>query len=100
MNQTPPGVPLGEPLRRKLWIRVLLMLLMAVAFQLAAWVLVAVAVLQLVLVAVADEPNARLRSLGGNLGAYLLQIAEFVSFSSDELPFPFNDWPHRERSQF
>ena len=78
---------------RKLWLRALLMLLFAVAFHLAAWVLVAVALLQLVMRAVTDSPNARLSSLGRSLGHYLRQIAEFVSFGTESAPFPFNDWP-------
>lgn len=78
---------------RRLWVRVLLMLLFAVAFHLAAWVLVAVALLQVVMRVATDSPNPRLCSLGASLGRYLLQIAEFVSFGTEELPFPFNDWP-------
>ena len=78
--------------QRSIWLRVLLMLLMAVAFQLAATVLCALAVLQFVL-ALVSVPNARLRHFGSTLGRYLGQIASFVSFASEETPFPFNDWP-------
>lgn len=81
---------------RKLWVRALLMVLMAIAFQLTAWVLVAVAVLQLVFAVFADEPNERLRTFGRSLGAYLRQIAAFGSFASEDLPFPFADWPRPE----
>ncbi len=79
--------------RRKLWVRALLMLLMVVAFQLAAWLLGAVAVLQLLFAVFADEPNARLRRFGRSVGAYLQQIAAFGSFATEDLPFPFSDWP-------
>jgi hypothetical protein len=78
---------------RNLGVRALLMLLMAVAFQLAAWVLGCVAVLQLVLAAVTDSSNERLRGFGATLGRYLRQIAEFVSFGTENVPFPFSDWP-------
>lgn len=78
---------------RKLWLRTLQMLLMCVAFQLAVWLLVVVAVLQLVLAAATDGPNDRLRSLGGSIGRYLRQIADFVTFGTEQVPFPFSDWP-------
>jgi hypothetical protein len=78
---------------RNLGVRALLMLLMAVAFQLTAWLLVGVAVLQLVLAAVTDGSNDRLRAFGRSLGLYLRQIADFESFATEELPFPFSDWP-------
>ena len=81
---------------RKLPMRALLMLLMCLAFQLAAWVLMAVAVIQLCFAAFSDEPNPRLQSLGRSLGRYLGQIAAFVAFSSEALPFPFADWPPAE----
>ena len=81
------------PPPRKLWMRALLMLLMCLAFQIAAWVLIIAAVLQFCFAAFSDEPNPRLQSLGRSVGRYLGQIAAFVSFSTETLPFPFTDWP-------
>ena len=81
------------PPPRKLWMRALLMLLMCLAFQIAAWVLIIAAVLQLCFAAFSDEPNPRLQSLGRSVGRYLGQIAAFVTFSTETLPFPFTDWP-------
>src|SRR6185369_4816447 len=78
---------------RSLGIRALLMLLMLIAFELTKWVLLGVAVLQLVLSVATDSANDRLRSFGGALGRYLGQIADFVSFRTEDLPFPFSDWP-------
>lgn len=77
----------------KLWVRALLMILLAGAFQLAASILLFVAVLQLVLAAATDKPNGRLQHFGRCLGRYMAQIADFESFGSEELPFPFSAWP-------
>ncbi|MBH2019888.1 DUF4389 domain-containing protein [Polaromonas sp.] len=81
------------PPPRKLWVRALLMILLAAAFQLAASVLLFVAVVQLVLALTTGAPNARLQQLGRSLGRYLAQIASFESFGSEALPFPFSAWP-------
>lgn len=81
------------PPPRKLWVRALLMLLMCVAFQIAVWVLVAVAVLQLGFALFTDQPNPRLQAFGRSVGRYLGQIAAFESFATEDLPFPFSDWP-------
>lgn len=78
---------------RKLWVRALLMLMMCVAFQLATWVLVAVALLQLGFAIFTDESNPRLQGFGHSVGRYLAQIAAFASFATEALPFPFSDWP-------
>ena len=88
MNQE---IALASP--HKLWVRVLLMILLAAAFQLAASILLFVAVLQLVLAAATDGPNGRLKHFGRSLGRYLAQIADFESFGSEDLPFPFSAWP-------
>jgi hypothetical protein len=83
--------PSSEP--RKLWVRLLLMVLMAAAFQLAASVLFFVALLQLLLAVASDAPNARLRLFGRSLGRYLAQITDFECFGTEALPFPFSEWP-------
>ncbi|MDQ3060986.1 MAG: DUF4389 domain-containing protein [Pseudomonadota bacterium] len=85
MNALPPP--------RKLWVRLLLMLLLAAAFQLAASVLLFLAVVQLALAVATGAPNARLQHFGRSLGRYLGQLADFESFASEELPFPFSEWP-------
>ncbi len=90
-EQLPP-LPSQVP-TRKLWVRVLLMLLMGAIFQLACAVLGGVAVVQLLIVVATGEANERIRSFGISLGRYLAQIAEFESFGTQELPFPFADWP-------
>lgn len=79
--------------KRSLWVRVLLMLLMGLAFHIAITILGALALVQLLFAAVSDGPNERLQHFGRGLGQYLRQITDFVSFASEEVPFPFSDWP-------
>ena len=81
------------PEPRKLWVHALLMLLMCAAFQLAAWILVLTALVQLVFAIFNDEPNRRLQRFGSSVGLYLTQIASFVTFATEVVPFPFSDWP-------
>lgn len=87
MNNTPTTAP-----QRNIWLRAVLMLLMGIGFQLAATLLGVLAVVQFVL-ALIHAPNTRLSQFGRSLGQYLRQIADFVSFTTEEVPFPFNDWP-------
>lgn len=78
---------------RSIWMRGLLMILMALTYQLASTLLVCVAVIQFVLALVSDGPNSRLMGFGRSLGRYQAQIANFVSFATEEPAFPFTDWP-------
>ena len=62
-------------------------------FQFSAWILVLTALVQLVFAIFNDEPNRRLQLFGSSVGLYLTQIASFVTFATETLPFPFSDWP-------
>jgi hypothetical protein len=86
-------VPATVPAKRNIWLRGLLMILMAIAFHIAGMLLAVGAVIQFVLALVSEGPNARLIGFGQSLGRYLGQVADFVSFATEEVPFPFSAWP-------
>ena len=79
--------------KRNIWLRGFFMLLMALVYHVAGTVMFIVAFIQFVMVLLSDTPNARLVSFGRSLGRYLQQIAYFLTFANEEMPFPFNDWP-------
>jgi len=79
--------------KRNLWIRGLFMLLMLLAYHVCATLLCIIAFIQFVVMMLSDTPNERLVAFGRSLGGYLLQIANFLCFSTEEMPFPFSDWP-------
>lgn len=86
-------IPAPADSKRSIWLRGLLTLVMAVAFHISGTLLCLAAIIQFVLALVSDTPNARLVSFGQSLGVYLNQIASFVSFATEEAPFPFSAWP-------
>jgi hypothetical protein len=79
--------------KRSIWIRGLFMVLMAIAFHISGMLLAVGAIVQFVLALVSDGPNARLIAFGQSLGRYLGEIASFVSFATEDVPFPFSVWP-------
>ena len=90
MTDTTPATTSGK---RNIWVRGLLMLMMAIAFHISGMLLALGAIVQFVLAVLSDGPNARLLAFGRSLGGYLGQIADFVSFATEDVPFPFGDWP-------
>ena len=82
---------------RKLLVRGFYMLVMALAFHVSWTVMLVVAVIQFVIAAFDDNPNDRLTAFGRSLGRYIGQIGGFLTFASEEVPFPFSDWPSGER---
>lgn len=59
-------------------------------------VLLLVMLVQTVLNIFSGEPSTSIKVFGKSLGIYLQQISEFLSYASDEKPFPFSDWPTTE----
>lgn len=82
--------------RQNIWVRGFFMLLMVMALQVSGTLLLVVAVVQFVMRFLNDKPNVRLLGFGRSLGRYLQQIADFLTFGSEKIPFPFNDWPTKE----
>ena len=79
--------------KRKIWVRGFFMLLMALVYQVTGTVMFIVTIIQFVLALLSDEPNDRLVSFGRSLGKYLQQLAHFLTFASEQVPFPFSEWP-------
>jgi hypothetical protein len=88
-----PDTPDSAHDKRSIWVRGLLMILTALAYYISGTLLAIGAIIQFVLALVSDGPNARLIGFGQSLGRYLGQIADFVSFATEEVPFPFSPWP-------
>ncbi|HEY6094793.1 MAG TPA: DUF4389 domain-containing protein [Gallionellaceae bacterium] len=79
--------------KRNIWLRALFMLLMGLAWHVSSTLLFFVTLFQFILVLLNDTPNDRLVAFGRSLGRYLQQIALFLTFASEEIPYPFGDWP-------
>lgn len=78
----------------KHWMRLVLMLLMfMILFYLVKFIVSITLIVQWVLVLLSGTPNERLKSFTKSLNRYGYQIMEFISFNSDERPFPLSDWP-------
>lgn len=79
--------------RKDTWIRLLYMVLFAVALYLLQFIVAAVAALQFLLTLLTGAENTRLCTLGRELGSYLKEIVEFVTYGTERRPFPFSAWP-------
>ncbi|MFC1680322.1 DUF4389 domain-containing protein [Pseudomonadota bacterium] len=78
---------------KSVWKRGLFMLLFALLYGIAEIVLVAVAVFQFGHALFTGRPNANATTFGYSVGRYIFDITKFVTFNSDERPFPFAPWP-------
>lgn len=75
------------------WERALYMLLFGFIGYFAFWVIVLIAIVQLVVTLVNKVPNEDLLTFGRNLTEYLKQITSYLGFASEEKPCPFSPFP-------
>ncbi|QIH07039.1 MULTISPECIES: DUF4389 domain-containing protein [unclassified Pseudomonas] len=74
-------------------LRVLWMLVFALVWQVAQFLLGALVVVQLIYRLVYGAPNAGMMNFGDSLSQFLAQIGRFGSFHTEQKPWPFADWP-------
>jgi hypothetical protein len=75
------------------WLRLLFMVLFLVLWGISRVVVLAVVVLQFLWVLTRGETNPQLTGFGQSLATYTYQIVLYLTFSTEERPFPFADWP-------
>lgn len=92
-NSTPPEDVTEHLKSRNTWLRLVFMLVFAVIFYISEFVMFAVAALQFLWKLFTGEVNERLTAFGANLAEFMRRIVLFLTFNSDEMPFPFSDWP-------
>ncbi len=73
------------------WLRLLFMILFLALWGISRIVVLAVVVLQFFWVLIRGETNARLAGFGQSLATYTYQIVLYLTFSTEERPFPFSD---------
>ncbi len=76
------------------WLRLFFMIVVILLAGVSRVVLGAVVVLQFFYVLFTGETNQRVGQLGLELATYTYQIIRYLTFNTEERPFPFDlDWP-------
>ncbi|MFC1536299.1 DUF4389 domain-containing protein [Pseudomonadota bacterium] len=75
------------------WVRLLFMVLFAVLYWVAEVVLAVVVLFQFLSVLFTGQKNEKVLSFGAQLSTYAYQIFRYLTYNSEEKPFPLGDWP-------
>jgi len=78
---------------RSTWVRLLFMILFTAIWSVSRLVVAAVVAIQFFIVLFTGASNSRLRTFGQSLATYSYQLVAYLTFVTEEQPFPFNDWP-------
>jgi len=74
------------------WERALYMLLFIFVYSIAEIVLGALVLIHFILVLVHGKPDERLRAFGADLSHFIYQVFLFLTYNTEEKPFPFKAW--------
>jgi hypothetical protein len=77
----------------KHWLRLIFMLLFAAILQLASIIMWILVIAQFIFSLITGEDNPNLRKFGHSLSIYIFDTLKFLTYASEEKPFPFSDWP-------
>ena len=78
---------------RSTWMRLLYMILFVVAFNVAELVIAFVVLTQFLFKLMSGRPLDQLIVLGDSLSSYIGEIVRFLTFRSEDMPYPFVKWP-------
>jgi hypothetical protein len=77
----------------KHWLRLLFMLVFGAVLQVASIIMWGLVIAQFIFSLITGEDNAQLRKFGHSLSIYIFDTLKFLTYASEEKPFPFADWP-------
>ncbi|MCK5364331.1 MAG: DUF4389 domain-containing protein [Gammaproteobacteria bacterium] len=81
------------------WLRVFFIVVFAFVYWVVNWVLAAVVLVQVLWSLITANTSEQLRAFGASLGEFLRQIVRFMTYNSDDMPFPFADWPKPDQDE-
>ena len=83
-------------IRGDIWLRLLYMILFAIAFGIARFIIVVTVVFQFFTILISGRANEPLLRFGNSLSIYVGEILDFQTFNTELQPFPFSPWPDEE----
>ncbi|MDO3384130.1 DUF4389 domain-containing protein [Gilvimarinus algae] len=75
------------------WMRLVFMLLFSVILYVAGIVMSILVIVQFIFALITGKDNPNLRQLGDSLSQFIYAALRFLTYNTDEKPFPFADWP-------
>lgn len=75
------------------WTRGLYILLFIFIYSIAELVVYAVVVFQFLFSLFTGTRNEQLLVLGKNLSTFIYEVLQYITYTSDDKPYPFGPWP-------
>ncbi|HYW92456.1 MAG TPA: DUF4389 domain-containing protein [Gammaproteobacteria bacterium] len=84
---------------RAAWLRLFYIVLFAVILYVASAVLAVAVIIQFGFVLLTGRSNGNLARFGRTLARFIADVVLYMTFNTDDRPFPFSEWPTAEASR-
>lgn len=81
------------------WMRLLFIVILYALYGVARVVLFFIVVFQFLATLFTGSTNERLLVFGKQLSEYIYQLVQYLTYTSDDKPYPFTDWPAGDTSK-
>ena len=78
---------------RSMLSRFLYMVLFMIVYSLSESIIFVISLVNLLFAVFRDGPHPGVTRFGRQIAEYVQQLVRFLSFDTEELPFPFGKWP-------
>lgn len=93
MEKTSPSNETMQQLREpSKWLRILYMVLFLIAYAIAEIILTAIVIVQVIMNLLTGNINERLRHFSNELSLYVYDTLRFLTYNTEDKPFPLSDW--------
>ena len=79
------------------WLRLLWMVAFSFVYYVAIGILWLIVVTQFLFALFTNSPNENILKLSNGFRNYMVQILDFITYQSDDKPFPFSDFPKSKK---
>lgn len=79
------------------WLRLLWMVAFSFVYYIAIGILWLIVVTQFLFSLFTNSPNENILKLSNGFRNFMVQILDFITYQSDEKPFPFSDFPKSKK---
>lgn len=80
------------------WLRFAFMVLFVLILIVVSYLVIVLIALQFFWVLITTEGNDKLKAFGSSTSSYIHQALRFLTYNSNDKPFPFADWPEPEHA--
>jgi len=75
------------------WVKLLFIIFFSFLLYVAGFVLSIMIFFQIIVNLFTGETNERIKTFSKGINAYIRDLLQYMTYNSEEKPFPFSDWP-------